>query len=138
MAASQKTSKKRSAPSQAGPKAKKPHVDSAKTDKKRSRPITQPLAVEDAASDSDGPSDDVDDEGLAAEEDIAEEGGDAMEVDQKNDQRPKDPNGTAHISFEIIYCLIVVNSRPRISQSTKGAAGAAPRRKTAFDTACRR
>ncbi|KJA17660.1 hypothetical protein HYPSUDRAFT_191994 [Hypholoma sublateritium FD-334 SS-4] len=92
MAASQKTSKKRSATSQAGPKAKKVHVDSAKTDKKRSRPITQPLAVEDAASDSDGPSDDVDDEGLVCEEDVAEEGQDAMEVDQKNDQRPKDPN----------------------------------------------
>ena len=115
MVASQKTSKKRSAPSQAGPKAKKAHVDSAKADKKRSRPITQPLAVEDGASDSDGPSDDIEDEGLAADEDVVEDGEDAMEVDQKQDQRPKDPNGTAHISYKIFYCLIIANSRPRIA-----------------------
>lgn len=115
MVAAQKTSKKRSAPSQAGPKAKKAHVDSAKTDKKRSRPITQPLAVEDGASDSDGPSDEVEDDGLAVDEDSVEEGEDAMEVDQKQDQRPKDPNGTVHISSKIIACLIIANSRSRIS-----------------------
>ena len=80
MVASQKTSKKRSAPSQAGPKAKKAHVDSAKADKKRSRPITQPLAVEDGASDSDGPSDDIEDEGLAADEDVVEDGEDGYRV----------------------------------------------------------
>lgn len=96
MAASQKTSKKRAAPSQAGPKAKKVHVED-KPDKKRSRPITQPLATEDAASDSDGPSDDVDDVVSEAEEDVADAGEDAMEVESKHDQRPKDPNGVFHV-----------------------------------------
>ncbi|KAF9479209.1 ARM repeat-containing protein [Pholiota conissans] len=83
-------SKKRAAPSQAGPKPKKTHLESAKTDKKRSRPITQPLAAEDAGSDSEGGSDDLDDEPMLEEE--ADEADEAMDIDVKPDQRPRDPN----------------------------------------------
>ncbi len=78
MVAAQKNKQKTLGPISSWPKAKKAHVDSAKTDKKRSRPITQPLAVEDGASDSDGPSDEVEDDGLAVDEDSVEEGEDAM------------------------------------------------------------
>ncbi|KAF8965483.1 armadillo-type protein [Flammula alnicola] len=91
MAASQKSNKKRSAPSQAGPKAKKAHLESTKTDKKRSRPITQPLVAEDAGSDSESGTDNIGDE-VEFEDDDAEDAEPAMEVDSTPDQRPKDPN----------------------------------------------
>lgn len=59
MAASQKSSKKRAANSQAGPTAKKAHLDkssknhSSEKDEKRSRPVTL-AAKDDSASDSEG------------------------------------------------------------------------------------
>lgn len=71
----EKRGKKRSAPSQAGPKAKKVQVEKASATKvsekgkKRSRPITLPAVVDSADSSDEG-------EELEVEEDIAlEEGG---------------------------------------------------------------
>ncbi|KAF8154852.1 armadillo-type protein [Crassisporium funariophilum] len=105
MAASQKSSKKRPASSQAGPKAKKAHTEgsssSSKPDKKRSRPVTQPLGGRGDASESDeeGGEGDVLEEVMEEGDDVLEEEGDgdgdedAMEVDSKTEPRiPKDPN----------------------------------------------
>ena len=109
MAALHKTSKKRAAPSQAGSKTKKTHIEGAKPEQKRSRPITQPLVSEDPASDSDAPSDNAEDEGLELE-DIAEATDDVMEVELKQDLLPKDPNGVSStlfmlsISYSYIRC----------------------------------
>jgi len=100
MVVTQKSSKKRPAPAQSGPKHKKLHVESGSSkadNKKRSRPVTQPLDARDPDSESEE-DEDIDDE---------EEGGDelgdhdeekdesAMQVDSRTDEYkiPKDPNG---------------------------------------------
>ncbi|KDR73166.1 hypothetical protein GALMADRAFT_251738 [Galerina marginata CBS 339.88] len=94
MAASNKTSKKRTAPTQAGPKAKKSHLESTKPDKKRSRPITQPIPDKEKESESESEAEDA----ILDEEQVDEAAEDyevdeqKMEVDSKPDQRPKDPN----------------------------------------------
>lgn len=100
MAASQKSGKKRVAPTQTGPKAKKVHLESTKSDKKRSRPITQAI-TQDNGSDSD-PSDveDVGDDEDGFE--VVEEDEQAMQVDSKPEQQPKDPNGVYSISLKNI------------------------------------
>ena len=95
MAASQKSGKKRAAPSQNGPKPKKAHLESTKPDKKRSRPITQAI-TQDNGSDSDqSDGDDLGDDGDESvdELEVEEEDEQAMQVDSMPDQRPKDPNG---------------------------------------------
>ena len=91
MAASQKSGKKRAAPTQTGPKAKKVHLESTKSDKKRSRPITQAI-TQDNGSDSD--QSDAEDVGNDVDEfEAVEEDEQAMQVDSKPEQQPKDPNG---------------------------------------------
>ncbi|KAJ7158057.1 armadillo-type protein [Mycena filopes] len=85
MAAAQKSTKKRPATSQGGPKPKKAHVEkpakshaekpAGKSDKKRSRPVTLPTReVESAESD------------LEEEEAVEDEGLDAMEEDLEQDE----------------------------------------------------
>ena len=91
----QKSSKKRPAPAQGGPKAKKLHVEnrSSKVDsKKRSKPITQPLDAQDPDSES---GEDLEDD-IEAEVDEKDES--AMQVDPgwTNEYKtPKDPNGSS-------------------------------------------
>ncbi|KAF8801167.1 ARM repeat-containing protein [Phlegmacium glaucopus] len=93
------TSKKRPAPAQGGPKPKKIHVESgsSKTDnKKRSRPVTQPLEPQDPDSESEEDlKDDIDVDGDASDDHEEEDGDESpMKVDSKTDEHkiPKDPN----------------------------------------------
>ena len=95
MVFTQKSSKKRSAPAQGGPKPKKLHVESgsSKPDvKKRSRPITQPLNAQDSESEE-GLEEDID---VEDDDDHEEQEGDesAMQVDSRTDEQniPKDPS----------------------------------------------
>lgn len=89
-------SKKRPAPSQAGPKQKKIHVEKPKKQieedsgkkVKRGRPVTLPQNSEPETS-----SEDEEDNEEAAE---ASEGEDEMQID---DAPAKDPNGTLSIGF---------------------------------------
>jgi pumilio family protein 6 len=100
MAASQKAGKKRTAPAQTGPKAKKVHLESTKSDKKRSRPITQAI-TQDNGSDSDQSDvEEVENDGdeFVDEFEAAEEDEQAMQVDSAPEQQPKDPNG--------VYCTL--------------------------------
>lgn len=102
---------KRRAPTQAGPpktkkvildKQNKPSAAPAKESKKRSVPITKPIAPVDD-SDSDGPDGD-DDVGLEEEEQQDGEADAAMEVDSKP---PKDPNGPPlHVLSYLLEVLI--------------------------------
>jgi len=108
MAASQKSGKKRAAPTQSGSKAKKPHLESSKFDKKRSRPITQPIA-QDIGSDSDR----SDEEHIGSDGDEFMDGSEALEedeqampVDPKPEQYPKDPNCVYWILSPRSYNLI--------------------------------
>ena len=91
MVFTQKSSKKRSAPAQGGPKPKKIHVESgsSKADvKKRSRPVTQPLDARDSESEDD----DIDVEEDELDDHEEQEGDEsAMQVDSKTDV-PKDPS----------------------------------------------
>ncbi|TCD66891.1 pumilio domain member 6 [Steccherinum ochraceum] len=76
---------KRSAPSRSGPKAKKAHTSSADPKEgKRSRPVTQPIAVVEEIDSDDDEADLVD-----GEEVVGEEG---MDVDEP--RAPKDPNAS--------------------------------------------
>ncbi|KAJ7148678.1 armadillo-type protein [Mycena crocata] len=89
MAAAQKSTKKRPAVSQGGPKPKKVHVDkSAKSDKKRSRPVTLPARDVQSASDSEA--EDVEGEGNDLDEEMDEEES-PMEVDDDAPKMQKDP-----------------------------------------------
>lgn len=120
MVAAQKNTKKRSAPSQSGPKPKKVHVEKPKSDKKRSRPITAPVVVEEAGSESEGDWEDDDDDSAEAIVDDEGHDGDAMEVDEpkQQDLRPKDPNGGLHASstlFEMLIKLLRPSSGSRIT-----------------------
>lgn len=89
------TRKKRPAPAQGGPKPKKLHVEngSSKADvKKRSRPITQPLDVQDSESEK-GLEDDIDVEEDELDDHEEQEGDEyAMQVDSRTDEHniPKD------------------------------------------------
>jgi hypothetical protein len=92
MVFAQKSSKKRSALAQGGPKPKKIHVESgsSKADvKKRSRPVTQPLDAQDSEYEE-GLEDDID---VEEDDDHEEQEGD-MQVDSKTDEhnKPKDPS----------------------------------------------
>lgn len=81
--ATDKRSKKRSAPSQTGPKGKKVQLDvSESKGKKRSQPVTRPVEV-------DEDSEDEEDEGFE-EGDLDE----AVEETGESSQAVKDPNGT--------------------------------------------
>ena len=94
MAATQKSSKKRPASTQAGPTPKKAHLakpakgKESASEKKRSRPVT--LQVQDESSEDE---DDFGDFGGAEDETILDEevAGDEMDVHSSN--APKDPNG---------------------------------------------
>ena len=91
MVLTQKSSKKRPAPTQGGPKPKKLHAESgsSKADvKKRSRPVTQPLDARDSESEDDDI--DVEEDELDDHEEQEEEES-AMQVDSKTDI-PKDPS----------------------------------------------
>ena len=96
MVFTQKSSKKRPAPAQGGPKPKKLHVESGSSeanDKKRSRPVTQPLDAQ--SLDSEPEEEDIDvEDGLDNHEDES-----AMQLDSKTDEHkiPKDPNGLFYI-----------------------------------------
>ena len=101
MAASQKSGKKRAAPTQTGPKAKKVHLESTKSDKKRSRPITQAI-TQDNGSDSD--QSDVEDVGDDEDEffdefETVDEDEQDMKLDSMPEQQPKDPNGVYFTPF---------------------------------------
>src|ERR1700678_452631 len=110
MVFTQKSSKKRPAPGQGGPKSKKIHVEtrSSKTDgnKQRSKPLTQPLDAQDPDSESEegGLEDDVDVEEDELDDEEEEKGGDefAMQVDDSKSAEykiPKDPNGLSRIKM---------------------------------------
>ncbi|KAF8067011.1 armadillo-type protein [Lyophyllum atratum] len=96
MPAPAKSSKKRPAPTQAGPKAKKIQLEKpGKAEKKRSRPVTAPVAPEPGSPDD---SDDleVDDDAWVDE---SEAGDDAMDEDVQDSTpampaQPKDPNAS--------------------------------------------
>jgi pumilio homology domain family member 6 len=97
MVFTQKSSKKRPAPAQGGPKPKKHHAESgsSKADvKKRSRPVTQPLDAQDSESEEDDI--DVEEDDL---DDHEEQEGDesAMQVDSRTDEHniPKDPSSNS-------------------------------------------
>jgi len=114
-----KSSKKRPAPAQGGPKPKKHHAESGslKADvKKRSRPITQPLDARDSESeedDIDGEEDNLDDH----EEPEGDES--AMQVDSRTDEHiPKDPSSNPKkkvpsflIEFHNTYKKLLQNQR---------------------------
>ena len=99
MVFTQKSSKKRPAPAQGGPKHKKLHVESGSLKaevKKRSKPVTQPLDARDSESEE-GLEDDVDVEEHELDSDNHEEQeGDesAMQVDSRTDEHniTKDPS----------------------------------------------
>ena len=97
MVFTQKSSKKRPASAQGGPKPKKIHGESGSSKaevKKRSRPITQPLDARDSESE-DGLEDDIDveEDGMDDHEE-QEEDESAMQVDSRTDEHniPKDPS----------------------------------------------
>ncbi|KAF7368915.1 ARM repeat-containing protein [Mycena venus] len=93
VAATGKSTKKRPAVSQGGPKPKKVHVDKTapKSDKKRSRPVTLPAREVRDASDSDEEDFEDDAEALdEADEEMQDEF--PMEVDEAPaNKTPKDP-----------------------------------------------
>ena len=97
-AATAKSTKKRSAASQAGPKSKKPHVEKDKTSetkaKKRSRPVTSALKDESAESSEDEFPED------AEEQEEVEDAEDAMDVTDS----AKNPNGTPNSSWNALLC----------------------------------
>ncbi|KAJ6535952.1 armadillo-type protein [Mycena vulgaris] len=94
MAAAQKSTKKRPAVSQGGPKPKKAHVEKpAKSDKKRSRPVTLPAREVHSASDSEAEAEaDADD--IEAEADDIDEGMEQDDAPMETSDAPanqKDP-----------------------------------------------
>ncbi|KAH9475808.1 Pumilio homology domain family member 6 [Psilocybe cubensis] len=103
MAALQKTGKKRSAPSQSGPKSKKVHVENSKADKKRSQPVTRPVVTQDSESGTEEELDEV--EEPLEEDGLQEADDDQMQVDTQVEQRPKDPNAAreSHKAQKIIH-----------------------------------
>jgi len=107
MVFTKKSSKKRPAPSQDGPKSKKLHLENGNSkadNKKRSRPVTQPLDSRDPDSESqEDVEDDIDVEDEDGdlddhEEKNEEENESAMQVDSRTDEykMPKDPNGVSN------------------------------------------
>lgn len=101
MAGTKTTTKKRTAPSQTGPSAKRAHLTKSTkvtttVDKKRSRPITRPAKTD---SESEEASDEAEEEGeIFKEQDGDEEV--PMDVDENAaplNQTPKDPNGRLNI-----------------------------------------
>ena len=104
MVFTQKSSKKRPAPAQGGPKPKKLHVENESSkvnDKKRSRPVTQPLDTRDPDSESEQNDIDVEDELDDHEDEVA------MQVDSKTDDHkiPKDPNQKKKVTFIFLQPL---------------------------------
>lgn len=98
MAASNKSTKKRSASSQAGPKPKKVQLEKpGKSEKKRSRPVTAPVVEEGSASDSEDGLNDIDDgEDKWIDEDETADvpmDEDVAESTPATPAQPKDPNG---------------------------------------------
>ena len=90
----QQQRKKRPAPSQSGPKTKKPHLEAAAVEpaaKKRSRPVTAAVKESDSESSDDGSEAELDGEGVEEEEQ-----GDEMEVEET---KVKDPNGMCTSRF---------------------------------------
>ena len=101
MAASQKSGKKRAAPTQNGPKTKKVHLESTKPDKKRSRPITQAITQNNGSDSDQSDGEDVGDDGDESVDEFegVEEDEQAMQIDSMAEQRPKDPNGAYCMPF---------------------------------------
>ncbi|TFK69241.1 ARM repeat-containing protein [Pluteus cervinus] len=100
MAPIPKANKKRQAPTQAGPKAKKSHVEKEKpekTEKKRSIPITKPTIIE-PASDSDEEAWETEDGANGGSEVDEDQEVDDMEVDDEPTREkpaaPRDPNAS--------------------------------------------
>lgn len=102
MAATQKSSKKRPATSQAGPTAKKTHLaksaDKGKgrepAVKKRSRPITAPIEEDSLSEDAYEWDEGNEDDDMALDEGASTTlVGDEMDVDAVPNAAPKDPNG---------------------------------------------
>lgn len=102
MAATQKSSKKRPATSQAGPTAKKANLAKS-TDKgkgkepsvkKRSRPITAPIEEDSVSEDAYEWDEGIEDDDMALDEDaLTTLASDEMAVDAIPNAAPKDPNG---------------------------------------------
>jgi pumilio homology domain family member 6 len=96
-----KTTKKRPAPSQTGPKSKKIHLEKqGKPEKKRSQPITAPIAADaedlESLEDLDDLESEQGDEWIDQEEGHRGEEDDAMAEDSPQDSgfpKSKDPNG---------------------------------------------
>ena len=111
MAFTQKSSKKRPAPGQGGPKPKKLHVESgtSKADvKKRSRPVTRPLDALDSESEE-GLEDDIDVEEDELDDREEQEGDESsMQVDSRADKhnKPKDPSSNS--KKKVISFLIAI------------------------------
>ena len=103
MVFTKKSSKKRPAPAQDGPNSKRLHLESGNSkadNKKRSRPVTQPLDAQDPDSESQEEDIDVEEEEEGEEdlddhEEKEDENESAMQVDSTTDEYkiPKDPNG---------------------------------------------
>lgn len=130
MAALQNSSKKRSAPSQSGPKSKKVHLEKSKPDKKRSQPITRPAQDSESENDSD-----LEDDGESPIEEVPLDE-DAMEVDTVN--KPlKDPNGELIYVKEILLNQLDLNSLSRIAQGPKSSSGTTTGCETTFIAARR-
>lgn len=102
MAPISKSSKKRAAPTEDAPKAKKQRTEKTKADKpekKRSKPITQTQPADSSDSDEGNWEDlerDGDDDVSDGEAKGEEEGKEKMDVDEASKPKPKDPNG-AHL-----------------------------------------
>ena len=120
MAATQKSSKKRSAPTQSGPTPKKAHLAKPAKGKepaavkKRSRPITLPVQEENSESDEgefEGFGGGEDEEYIGLDDEVRR---DEMDVDSSN-APPKDPNGKFPLFFHAlplfaIPVLLIIHS----------------------------
>ena len=102
-----KSNKKRSAPSQSGPAAKKAHLESSQK-KKRSQPVTRAPSGSDTGSDSDE---------LA--EDVPNDDQDEMDVDEEVQKPPKDPQGALSICALFLCILRQIQLRARPTKLKK-------------------
>jgi pumilio homology domain family member 6 len=114
MVFTQKSSKKRPAPAQGGPKPKKLHVESGSLKahvKKRSRPVTLPLDARDSESE-----DDIDVEEDELDHHEEQEGDEsAMQVDPRTDEHniPKDPSSNPKKKVASFFTAICEFLKPK-------------------------
>jgi pumilio family protein 6 len=115
MVAASKSTKKRPAVSQGGPKPKKVHVEKpAKSDKKRSRPVTLPARDVQSASDSEAEDDEEEQVDAMDEAEEMEQDEYPMEVTDAP-QKQKDPAGPYSAPQAIARALILPLSGPRVT-----------------------